>query len=102
MGNDHIVRSYDEELNRLTGLLARMGGLVEAELAGAIEAVSSRDAELATRTVRSDARVDDLEREIGEHDGCAGLTQASCIDRADATGTAGDDRHFAGQVEEFW
>ncbi len=66
MGNDHIVRSYDEELNRLTGLLARMGGLVEAELAGAIEAVSSRDAELATRTVRADVRVDDLEREIGE------------------------------------
>jgi phosphate transport system protein len=66
MANEHIVRSYDEELNRLTGLLARMGGMVEAELAGAIQAIASRDAELGARTVRSDARVDDLEREIGE------------------------------------
>ncbi|MCM0020899.1 MAG: phosphate signaling complex protein PhoU [Tagaea sp.] len=66
MANEHIVRSYDEELNRLTGLLARMGGLVEAELAGAIQAISARDAELAARTVQADVRVDELEREIGE------------------------------------
>ncbi len=66
MANEHIVRSYDEELKRLTNLLARMGGLVETQIATAIQAVMQRDADLAASVVSADNRVDDLEREIDD------------------------------------
>jgi phosphate transport system protein len=41
----------------------RMASLVEQQIRGAIEAVSNRDAELATRVVEGDARVNDAQRE---------------------------------------
>jgi phosphate transport system protein len=66
MANDHIVKSFDEELKRLSNLLARMGGLVEAQIATAIQAVAQRDGDLASGVIRSDARVDELEREIDD------------------------------------
>jgi phosphate transport system protein len=66
MANEHIVRSFDEELKRLTNMLARMGGLVEAQIDVAIQSVVKRDADLAMRVVSDDARVDDLEREIDD------------------------------------
>ncbi len=66
MANEHIVKSYDEELKRLTNLLARMGGLVESQIATAIQAVVQRDAELAATVVSTDVKVDDLEREIDD------------------------------------
>ncbi|MBL8831745.1 MAG: phosphate signaling complex protein PhoU [Rhodospirillales bacterium] len=66
MANEHIVKSYDEELKRLTNLLARMGGLVESQIATAIQAVVQRDAELAATVVSVDVKVDDLEREIDD------------------------------------
>ena len=67
MANDHIVRSFDEELKRLTSLLARMGGLVETQIATAIQAVGQRDSDLAAGVISADTRVDDLEREIDEN-----------------------------------
>lgn len=63
----HIVRSFQEELDGLAARIAQMGGLTEAQLAAAIEAVSRRDGELAERTVREDKRIDQMEREIEEH-----------------------------------
>lgn len=63
----HIVRSFQEELDGLAARIAQMGGLTEEQLAAAIEAVSRRDGELAERTVREDKRVDQMEREIEEH-----------------------------------
>jgi phosphate transport system protein len=63
----HIVRSFQEELDGLAARIAQMGGLTEAQLAAAIEAVGRRDSELAERTVREDKRVDEMEREIEEH-----------------------------------
>jgi phosphate transport system protein len=60
----HTVTSYDDELKQLKTLLSRMGGLVEALIADAMDAVSKRDSELARRTVESDHRIDELEREI--------------------------------------
>lgn len=64
MNNEHIVKSYDLDLNLLTDLIARMGGLAEKQLADAVQSVFKRDAELATKTVDSDQRIDDLEHEI--------------------------------------
>lgn len=62
--DEHTVRSYDEELEHLTNLVARMGGLAESQLAAALQAVGRRDSSLAARIVASDHKVDDLEQEI--------------------------------------
>jgi len=64
MNTEHIVKSFDVELNTLTDLIARMGGLAEKQLADAVQSVFKRDAELAERTVKSDARIDALEHEV--------------------------------------
>lgn len=61
---DHTVKSFHEELEALATCIAQMGGLAEAQLAGAMESVARRDTELAERTVREDRRVDELEAEI--------------------------------------
>ncbi len=63
MAAEHIIKSYDEELARLSKLIVEMGGLAESQLAAAIEAVAQRDSELALRVVEADAKVDELERE---------------------------------------
>lgn len=66
MANEHIVKSFDDELKRLANLIARMGGMVEAQIATAIQAVVKRDADLAAKVVQADVRVDELEREIDD------------------------------------
>ena len=46
MAAEHIVKSYDEELERLNNMIVEMGGLAESQLAAAIEAVIDRDSDL--------------------------------------------------------
>ncbi|OAN54602.1 phosphate transport system regulatory protein PhoU [Paramagnetospirillum marisnigri] len=62
----HIVKSYDIELGRLEDGIARMGGLAESQLASALDALESRDSELAGRIMRSDAEVDSCEAFVNE------------------------------------
>jgi len=64
MASEHIVSSFDQELNELKNKVSEMGGLAEAQLVNALEAMQRRDTELATRTIEADARVDEMEREI--------------------------------------
>jgi phosphate transport system protein len=61
---EHIVKSYEQELKRLSDMIADMGGLVENEIALATEAVIERDTEAASRAIETDPKVDVLEREI--------------------------------------
>ena len=61
---EHIVKSFDSELKRLSQVIAEMGGLAEAQLQRAIEALAQRDAEAAAQVVQDDARIDALEHEI--------------------------------------
>jgi phosphate transport system protein len=61
---EHTVKSFQEELEKLSTGIAQMGGLTEAQLSAALEAVQRRDNQLAERTVREDVRIDDLETEI--------------------------------------
>jgi phosphate transport system protein len=61
---DHIIKSYDDDLNRLSKMIVEMGGLAESQLAAAIEAVVTRDSELAREVIAGDARVDQLERDL--------------------------------------
>src|SRR5271170_2253183 len=64
MASEHVTRAYDEELRRLNNTVAEMGGLAESQLGTAIEAVMTRDTELAARVVEADVKVDQLEREL--------------------------------------
>lgn len=66
MSSEHIVTAYDEELTHLNEMVVRMGGLAEAALAGAIQAIVKRDSVLAARIIEGDAVVDDLEHQINE------------------------------------
>jgi len=64
MPNEHIVRSYDEDLKRLRDMTARMGGLAERQVADATRALVRRDTQLASEVVSRDVQIDALEREI--------------------------------------
>ncbi|MDA5193612.1 phosphate signaling complex protein PhoU [Govanella unica] len=64
MAQEHTVKSYDEELNQLRSMISRMGGLAEAQLTGAIEALTERNAEKAQRIIAADRSLDILEQEI--------------------------------------
>jgi phosphate transport system protein len=61
---EHIIKSYDEELDRLNKMIVEMGGLAESQLASAIDAVMKRDSYLATSVIEGDAKVDQLERDL--------------------------------------
>jgi len=67
MTSEHIVKSFDEELQRLNAVVLRMGGVAEAQLAGAIEALVRRDSDLAERVVAGDAAIDQMDLELDEN-----------------------------------
>ena len=64
MVSEHTVKSYDDELKNLNQTIAQMGGLAEAQLQSAIEALVRRDSDLAAQVVQSDVRIDELEHQI--------------------------------------
>ncbi len=64
MAAEHIIKSYDEELQRLSKMIVEMGGLAESQLAAAIEAVVKRDSQLAALVIEADEKVDQLERDL--------------------------------------
>ncbi len=61
---EHLVKSFDAELNRLRAMMTQMGGIVENQLALAAQAILNRDTAAATKAVEEDAKVDALERDI--------------------------------------
>src|ERR1700684_2747995 len=61
---EHTVKSFTEQLEGLSALVAQMGGLAEAQFAAAIEAISRRDSNAAESAVGGDARIDALQQEI--------------------------------------
>jgi phosphate transport system protein len=65
MASEHIIKSYDEELQRLTNTITEMGGMAETQIAAATEAVMKRNSELAADIIEADSRVDKLETEVG-------------------------------------
>jgi phosphate transport system protein len=62
--NEHIVKSYEDELNALTAECARMGGLTEAQVSDAIDAVVKRDQQAAEAVISRDERLDVLQADI--------------------------------------
>lgn len=59
--NDHTVKAFDEDLNRLRGLISEMGGRAEQALLQAMTALNMGDLELAAQVVRDDKKIDALE-----------------------------------------
>ena len=62
--NEHIVKSYEDELNALGAACARLGGLAESQLGDAVDAVVRRDPALATKVLQQDDRLDEIEADV--------------------------------------
>ena len=62
----HTVRSYDDDMNELTGKIIQMGGIAEQQVAMAVQALSERDVDLAAKVIAGDRQVDALEEEIDQ------------------------------------
>jgi phosphate transport system protein len=63
MVSEHIMKSYDQDLQRLENIIAEMGGRVESQLTSSMEGIAKRDSDLAAQVIESDTNVDGLERE---------------------------------------
>ena len=64
MAQDHTVKAFDEDITRLRGLIAEMGGLAEVSMAEAMEALVKGNMDLAASVIARDKRIDSLEAEI--------------------------------------
>jgi len=67
MGTDnmeHTVKAFDDDITRLRGLIAEMGGLAELAISEALSALVSGDEELARQVIKRDAKLDALEAEV--------------------------------------
>ena len=60
----HTVKAFDEDITRLRGLIAEMGGLAEAAVQNAMDALIQGDDALAERTIEGDKKIDALEAEV--------------------------------------
>jgi phosphate transport system protein len=60
----HTVKAFDEELDQLRATVCEMGGLAEAAIRDAMEALVHRDAAGAAAIVERDRKIDALEAEI--------------------------------------
>ncbi len=64
MGSEHLSKQYDSELETLRSSVLQMGGLVEAQIRGAIEAFSSGVADAIDRVLMNEPRVNEFEVNI--------------------------------------
>ena len=62
--SEHIVKSFTEQLDALANAVAQMGGIAEAQLANAVEAIAKRDTKLAEAAIGSDERIDRLQQAV--------------------------------------
>lgn len=64
MNQTHTVKSYDADLTQLRSLISQMGGLAEAQIRSAIDALAKRDLDAVPGIVEADAKLDALEAEV--------------------------------------
>lgn len=67
MNERHIVSAYDKDLEQLETLVSEMGGLVESQLASALDALVRLDPDAAEEIIKRDKIVDDYEEKIDQH-----------------------------------
>jgi phosphate transport system protein len=63
---EHTLKQFDTELEAVRARVLQMGGLVEAQIQQAIDALLEGNIDLATRIVENDVRVNALEVAIDE------------------------------------
>ncbi len=61
---EHTVRAFSQDLEEMTGDIARMGGLAEDLLTDALRAIEARDLTLADTVVGRDVHIDALQAEV--------------------------------------
>ena len=61
---EHTVKAFDEDITRLRGLIAEMGGLAEVAIQQSMDALVKGDDDLAEKVIKGDKRIDALESEI--------------------------------------
>ena len=64
---EHTDRHFEQELQALQELVLKMGGLVESQIARAIESLVERDSEIARDVIARDREVNHLDIAIDEH-----------------------------------
>ncbi len=66
MGQEHIVSSFDRDLEGIQALIMRMGGLVEESIHRSAQALETRDEEAARAVRGGDKAIDELEERVNE------------------------------------
>ncbi len=61
---EHTVKAFDEDITRLRGLIAEMGGLAEVAIQQSMDALVKGDDDLAEKVIKGDKRIDALESEV--------------------------------------
>ncbi|WP_219892955.1 phosphate signaling complex protein PhoU [Aquisediminimonas profunda] len=64
--NEHTVKSFDDDISQLRGLIAQMGGLAEVAIQGAMAALVRHDSAAAQKVVEDDRKIDALEAEVDQ------------------------------------
>ncbi len=66
MVHDHISSAYDRDIENITMLIVKMGGLVEEAILNAADALANRDVEAAEKVRKGDKAIDALEVQIND------------------------------------
>lgn len=66
MNEQHILSAFDRDLESAQALVMRMGGMVEAAISDAAQALETRDEDLAEKVRAADKAIDALEEKINE------------------------------------
>lgn len=61
---EHTVKAFEEDITRLRGLVAEMGGLAELSVQESLDAIVNGDEDLGNRVITRDKEIDALEMEI--------------------------------------
>jgi phosphate transport system protein len=64
--SDHTSKAFDAELRELTRMVFDMGSLVEKQIVDSLDALSTRDVNVAQRVVALDPQIDALQQQIEE------------------------------------
>ncbi len=63
---EHIVASFDRDLEGIQAMIMKMGGLVEESIVQAAQALEARDEDLAQAVRAGDKAIDGLEEQVNE------------------------------------
>ena len=62
--SEHTVKAFDEDLNRLKGLVSEMGSRATLAIEEAMQALDRRDTDAAAKIIAQDKVIDDLEEQV--------------------------------------